>query len=30
MRFVDAGDYELGRLGAERLAEARRSVGDAR
>jgi thymidylate synthase ThyX len=25
MRFVDTGDYELGRLGAERLAEARRS-----
>jgi hypothetical protein len=25
MRYVDAGDYELGRLGAERLAEARRS-----
>jgi hypothetical protein len=27
MRFVDTGDYELGRLGAERLAEARRSGG---
>ncbi|MDQ1518195.1 MAG: hypothetical protein QOE80_4025, partial [Actinomycetota bacterium] len=25
MRFVDTADYELGRLGAERLAEARRS-----
>ena len=25
MRFVDHGDYELGRLGAERLAEARRT-----
>jgi hypothetical protein len=25
MRFVDSGDYELGRLGAERLAEARRT-----
>src|SRR5688572_29770698 len=25
MRFVDAGDYELGRLGAERMAEARRT-----
>src|SRR5256885_5754184 len=25
MRFVDTGDYELGRLGAERLAEARRT-----
>jgi thymidylate synthase ThyX len=25
MRFVDSGDYELGRLGAERQAEARRS-----
>ena len=25
MPFVDTGDYELGRLGAERLAEARRS-----
>jgi hypothetical protein len=25
MRFVDGGDYELGRLGAERLAEARRT-----
>src|SRR2546423_12016882 len=25
MRFVDTGDYELGRLGAERLAEGRRT-----
>jgi thymidylate synthase ThyX len=27
MRFVDTGDYELGRLGAERMAEARRTGG---
>jgi thymidylate synthase ThyX len=28
MRFVDEGDYDLGRLGPERLAEARRSASE--